>query len=649
MDEAPTSRPGTTSLTVDSPRAGMSAETQTHAAPGTTPGEPADDPSEGSDLPGRPTQRKDERLWWRPGRGRTLAIATAAICLADIAATAGVKMFGPETWLHRMLLDAGLLVLALIAVWWLVFRKLDALIHERVTAERDRLLRQAEDERDRAQRFALESRRRADELDAVFEAMVEPVVIVDAAGVFRKANKAATVQLGADLVGMSLEDRMARVGVMRPDATPVQVDALGIARALRGEHVNGERLVIKDPRRQADTTVVASASPLLANGNVVGAVASWRDITDLELAFRQIDVERAKLKSVVESITDAFLVLDSQSRIVEVNPVAEREIFGRPAGELIGKVLWEEYPVLAGSEYETRHREAMRSGKPVHFEAPSRVRPERWNELHAYPREGNLEIYVHDITERKRAEQELFEANQRLQALMKAVPVGVSFSDDPTCRHITGNPTVLAQFEARPADNISASAENSGELGRQVRYFRDGREIRGDELPLQRAVAENREIPPMELEVELPNGRRWFAETSGAPIHDTGGNVVAGVAVTVDITARKSAAAELARLASFPELNPNPIVEVDLTGALRYANPAADRLFPDLGKLGAAHPWLSGWVETVRAFREDGATIHECELAIGERWYEQKMHFVDQTQSGPHLRNRHHRAQEEGR
>jgi PAS domain S-box-containing protein len=130
---------------------------------------------------------------------------------------------------------------------------------------------------------------------------------------------------------------------------------------------------------------------------------------------------------------------------------------------------------------------------------------------------------------------------RRLEALMKSLPVGVSFSDNPTCQCITGNPAVLAQFEVEPEDNLSASAPNGNAPGRQVRYFMDGRQITDAELPLQRAVAENREIPPVELEVELPSGRRWFTEAAGAPIIDSQGNAIGGVAVTVDITERKQA------------------------------------------------------------------------------------------------------------
>ena len=43
----------------------------------------------------------------------------------------------------------------------------------------------------------------------------------------------------------------------------------------------------------------------------------------------------------------------------------------------------------------------------------------------------------------------------------------------------------------------------------------------------------------MEVEIELPNGKRWFADVSAAPLHDATGKVVGGVAVSVVITLRK--------------------------------------------------------------------------------------------------------------
>ena len=171
---------------------------------------------------------------------------------------------------------------------------------------------------------------------------------------------------------------------------------------------------------------------------------------------------------------------------------------------------------------------------------------EIWVEGHSRPvREPDGSIlwhgFVQDITARKQTERRLFATHERLQALLQALPVGVSFSEDATCQHITGNPMLRAQFEMTPQDNISASAPEATALGRGVRYFSDGQELREAELPLQRAVAENRAIPPLELAVQLPSGRRWVAEILAAPVRDAQDRIIGGLAVILDITERKQA------------------------------------------------------------------------------------------------------------
>ena len=144
-----------------------------------------------------------------------------------------------------------------------------------------------------------------------------------------------------------------------------------------------------------------------------------------------------------------------------------------------------------------------------------------------------------EVREELRAEQKRLEVSQRLHALMGALPVGVSFSDDRSCQRIIGNPAMLALLEVGPGDNLSASAPDPAAPGRRVRFIRDGRELKAAELPLQRAVAEDRVIPPMDFDVLLPSGKRWSAECLAAPIRDAGGRVVAGVAVMTDVTERR--------------------------------------------------------------------------------------------------------------
>jgi PAS domain S-box-containing protein len=112
-----------------------------------------------------------------------------------------------------------------------------------------------------------------------------------------------------------------------------------------------------------------------------------------------------QLRSVLASITDSYLVMDHDWRLLAMNSVAERMIFQRPASELIGKVVWPEYAVGADREFHRQYQRAVDEGQAVHFEARSEVAG-RWFEVHAYPREGRLEVYLRDISERRRAEEE---------------------------------------------------------------------------------------------------------------------------------------------------------------------------------------------------------------------------------------------------
>lgn len=89
---------------------------------------------------------------------------------------------------------------------------------------------------------------------------------------------------------------------------------------------------------------------------------------------------------------------------------------------------------------------------------------------------------------------------------------------------------------------------------------------------------------------------------------------------------------ELERLASFPRLNPNPVVEVDLEGRVHFLNPAAQHLFPDLQEMGRDHPWLADWELVARMFREGKTNAYVRDVSIGENWYQQAMYFMADAQ-----------------
>jgi PAS domain S-box-containing protein len=86
--------------------------------------------------------------------------------------------------------------------------------------------------------------------------------------------------------------------------------------------------------------------------------------------------------------------------------------------------------------------------------------------------------------------------------------------------------------------------------------------------------------------------------------------------------------AELNRLASFPQLNPNSVVEVDPAGHVHYSNPAADQLFPDLRKAGLNHPFLVDLNKIGSTLNTGSRKAYVREIRIGDCWYSQRIHSV---------------------
>lgn len=83
---------------------------------------------------------------------------------------------------------------------------------------------------------------------------------------------------------------------------------------------------------------------------------------------------------------------------------------------------------------------------------------------------------------------------------------------------------------------------------------------------------------------------------------------------------------ELSRLASFPELNPGPIIEVDLEGEIHYINPAGMEFFPDCYDAKLNHPLLRDLKEVTENLRKTGKKYLIREVQINNIWFQQAFH-----------------------
>ena len=119
---------------------------------------------------------------------------------------------------------------------------------------------------------------------------------------------------------------------------------------------------------------------------------------------------------------------------------------------------------------------------------------------------------------------------------------------------------------------------------------------------------------------------------SAAPICDAQGRVTGVVLVFRDVTEGKRMQDALANLASFPTLNPSPIMEADFAGRIHYLNPALERLFPDLLSADGSISWMNDWDAFIRPLHEDESKSVAREIYIGEHCYQQTANYVRVTE-----------------
>ena len=139
-------------------------------------------------------------------------------------------------------------------------------------------------------------------------------------------------------------------------------------------------------------------------------------------ARRHAEDETRRLAAVVrdtlEHISDGFCTIDRDWRFAFVNREAERQV-GRPRETLIGRVIWDVYPEMLGSIFETSYRRAMATGETVEFEAWFEPLAS-WFSVRAYPAPQGLAVYFYNVTQQREAREQARISEERFRLLARA-------------------------------------------------------------------------------------------------------------------------------------------------------------------------------------------------------------------------------------
>jgi PAS domain S-box-containing protein len=280
-------------------------------------------------------------------------------------------------------------------------------------------------------------RRQTKLLQSILDSMTELVMVCDAEGRLTLLNAAAERIPGPRAIGMKQDEALQRHWVFLPDqVTPYPPEQSPLARAIRGEAVTDVESFIRPPHVPDGLWISTNARPLLDEmGKIIGGVAVHRDITERKRVEEELRRSRERFELAVRGSQDGLWDWDLETNQVYYSP-RWKSILGHEDHE-IAHTLEEWARRLHPDERERvlAANHAHINGTTPHYEYEYRLRHKdgsycwilargtalRRPDGKAYRMAGS---HV-DVTARKQAEAEWKTREERYQAILEALAVGV--------------------------------------------------------------------------------------------------------------------------------------------------------------------------------------------------------------------------------
>ena len=317
--------------------------------------------------------------------------------------------------------------------------------------------------------------------------------------------------------------------------------------------------------------VEISAAPVFDEaGEVVHVIEACRDISDRERAEEKLRDNEARHRAILEASLDAIVTIDERGIIESVNPAMQR-LFGYTAAEMLGSNV----SMLMPSPHREMHdgyiANYLRTGQRKIIGIGREVSGQRKDGT-LFPMDLSISEVrfngqrrfmglVHDLTERKRAEDalrkardeleirvrertaELIAANEKLtherrlfDTLMDYLPHNIYFKDAAS-RFLASTRRWLGQFRTDGRGGGDRQ-DRPGLLHRRTRPASDGRRAGDSRARASRSSTRRKRKPG-------PTATRPGSATTKMPLYDETGAIVGTFGISRDITERKQAAEAL--------------------------------------------------------------------------------------------------------
>lgn len=223
------------------------------------------------------------------------------------------------------------------------------------------------------------------------------LALLDREGKFTFLNENLTQALGykpQELIGKSWTGVLARSNGAHSDKKLWN-------KILEGSNWKGEQIFLGQKGRKLFTH--CSLIPLAtADGHAELVILVAQDIGLIKESEKKSRQMAIRLHGILESVTDAIVVLDKKWCITNLNQSAEHLLEAKSA-HLLEKVFWETIPAEEGVKLYAFLRKAKKKNVTVRFEEYFPPKSS-WFDISVYPTKDGLTLVFRDISQRRQEE-----------------------------------------------------------------------------------------------------------------------------------------------------------------------------------------------------------------------------------------------------